>query len=139
MNDQIARTVSPTEASSLILRDQDGGGRGTLRHVGANIVKLFGEQVDIQGAAHQQLWIDRLTSLNQDGFAYAGNVFVAIRITDGGIGREIPFEVGRKVEMQGMFIPADEATAGTNDPGLPVLHFTHRPVGFVVYDGVTYD
>ncbi len=139
MNDQIAQTVSPLSASSLILRNADGSGRGTLRHVGANIVKLFGEQVDIQGAAHQQLWIDRLTSLNQDGFSYAGNVFVAIRITEGGIGQEIPFEEGRKVEMQGMFIPADQATAGPNDPGLPVLHFTHKPVGFVVYDGKTYD
>lgn len=121
------------------LRNPDGTGIGTVRHVGANIVKLFGEHIQLGGAAHQQLWIDRLTSLNQDGFSYPGNVFVAIRITDGGIGQEIPFEVGRKVEMQGMFIPADQATPGTNDPGLPVLHFTHKPVGFVVYDGTTYD
>jgi hypothetical protein len=132
-----ARMTEPMQILPT-LRTPDGTGLGTVRHVGANIVKLFGERIQLEGAAHQQLWIDRLTSLNTDGFAYAGNVFVAIRITDGGIGEEIPFVVGMKVEMQGMYIPANEATPGVNDPGLPVLHFTHKPVGFVMYDGVTY-
>lgn len=122
----------------LVLRNPDGTGRGTLRHVTATVLKLFGERMQVEGAEHQQLWIDGLASLNGDGFSYAGSVFVAIRITDGGIGAEIPFVANTPVEMQGMFIPADEATAGTNDPGLPVLHFTHDPVGFVVYDGKTY-
>jgi hypothetical protein len=39
----------------------------------------------------------------------------------------------------GRLWPADEATAGADDPGLPVLHFTHRPVGFVRYDGEEYE
>ena len=121
------------------LRNPDGTGKGTVRHVGASIVRLFGERIQLAGAAHQQLWIDQLASLDGDGFSYAGDVFVAIRITDGGIGQEIPFVVGTGVAMQGLFIPAEAATPGANDPGLPVLHFTHRPVGFVVYDGKTYD
>ncbi len=122
----------------LRLRNPDASGRGTLRHVSATVAQLFGARVIIEHAEHQQLWIDGLTSLNGDGFSYSGDVFVAIRITDGGIGEDIPFEVGTPVVLQGMFIPADQATAGTNDPGLPVLHFTHAPVGFVIYDGVTY-
>ena len=122
----------------LVLRNPDGSGRGTLRHVAASVSTLFGEPLQAEGAEHQQLWIDELTSLNGDGFSYAGAVFVAIRITGGGIGAEIPFALNTPVEMQGMFIPADEATAGTDDPGLPVLHFTHAPVGFVVYAGKTY-
>ena len=122
----------------LVLRRPDGSGIGTLRHVSATVVRLFGERMRAAGAEHQQLWIDGLASLNGDGFSYAGNVFVAIRITDGGIGAEIPFVANTPVELQGMFIPADQATAGTNDPGLPVLHFTHSPVGFVVYGGKTY-
>ncbi len=131
-------STTPIQPQPLQLRNPDGTGKGTLRHVSATIVKLFGEHIQLAGAAHQQLWIDQLNSLDQDGFAYAGNVFVAIRLTDGGIGAAIPFVAGTGVEMQGMFIPADQATPGANDPGLPVLHFTHKPVGFVVYDGKTY-
>jgi hypothetical protein len=122
----------------LVLRNPDGTGLGTLRHVSATVVKLFGERIQLADAQHQQLWIDKLSSLNGDGFSYAGNVFVAIRITEGGIGQEIPFVANTPVEMQGMFITAAEATPGTNDPGLPVLHFTHDPVGFVIYEGKTY-
>ena len=131
-------TELPPQPSPLILRNADGSGRGTKVHVSATVVKLFGERLAIEDAEHQQLWIDRLTSLDGDGFSYAGNVFVAIRITEGGIGEEIPFVADTPVELQGMFIAADQATPGTNDPGLPVLHFTHSPVGFVVYDGRTY-
>ena len=130
--------TEPPQSSPLILRNPDNSGRGTKVHVSATVAKLFGERLQAEGAEHQQLWIDRLTSLDGDGFSYAGDVFVAIRITEGGIGEEIPFVAGTPVELQGMFIPADQATAGTNDPGLPVLHFTHSPVGFVVYDGKTY-
>ena len=130
--------TEPFQPSRLILRNPDNSGRGTKVHVSATVAKLFGERLQAEGAEHQQLWIDRLTSLDGDGFSYAGDVFVAIRITEGGIGEEIPFVAGTPVELQGMFIPADQATAGTNDPGLPVLHFTHSPVGFVVYDGKTY-
>ena len=122
----------------LQLRNPDASGRGTLCHVSATVAQLFGSRVVIEHAEHQQLWIDGLTSLNDDGFTYSGDVFVAIRITEGGIGEDIPFVTGTPVELQGMFIPADQATAGANDPGLPVLHFTHAPVGFVVYDGKTY-
>ncbi|MBE7212661.1 MAG: hypothetical protein INR65_16725 [Gluconacetobacter diazotrophicus] len=126
-------------AETTRLRRDDGGGRGTLVHVTAQVAKLFGGvRFLADGAEHQQLWVDGLRAVDDGGFGYAGNVFVAIRITEGGIGREIPFVVDTPVELQGMFIPANEAQAGQNDPGLPVLHFTHAPVGFVVYDGVTY-
>lgn len=131
-------TALTDQMPNLVLRNPDGTGAGTLRHVSATVVKLFGDRVRVADAEHQQLWIDSLTSLNGDGFSYAGNVFVAIRITDGGIGQDIPFQPGTPVELQGMFIPAAQATAGVNDPGLPVLHFTHSPVGFVIYDGKTY-
>jgi len=65
-------------------------------------------------------------------------VFVAIRVTEGGIGTDIPFKTDTPVEMQGMFIPADEAEPGPDNEGLPVLHFTHGPVGFVKYNDHIY-
>lgn len=126
------------QAGGMRLRNADGSGRGTLVHVSAQVARLFGERLRAEGAEHQQLWVRNLVSLDGDGFGYPGDVFVAIRITEGGIGKEIPFVADTPVELQGMFIPAAEATPGGNDPGLPVLHFTHAPVGFVVYDGVTY-
>jgi hypothetical protein len=120
------------------LRNPDGSGRGERRHVRANVSRVFPDRYNHDGADHQHIWIDQLVALD-GGENYAGNVFVAIRITEGGVGQDIPFEEGTPVEMQGDWIPADEATPGEDDPGLPVLHFTHRPVGFVRYEGQQYE
>ena len=120
------------------LRNPDGSGRGEVRHVRAVVSRVFPDRSFHDGAEHQHIWIDQVEALDQ-GDDYAGNVFVAIRVTEGGIGRDIPFEDGAPVEMQGDWIPAEEARPGEDDPGLPVLHFTHRPVGFVRYDGEMYE
>ncbi len=120
------------------LRASDGSGRGELRHVSATVSRVFPDRYNHDGAEHQHIWIAQLQALD-GGNDYAGNVFVAIRITEGGIGQDIPFETGAPVEMQGDWIPADQATAGDDDPGLPVLHFTHRPIGFVRYEGEEYE
>ena len=120
------------------LRNQDGSGRGVKRHVRATVSKTFPDRVSHDGAEHQHLWIDNLQALDGGG-DYAGNVFVAVRITEGGIGTDIPFVVGTPVELQGMFIPADQAEPGPDNQGLPVLHFTHHPVGFIVYDDRRYE
>jgi hypothetical protein len=120
------------------LRNSDGSGRGEVRHVRATVSRVFPDRYSHDGAEHQHIWIDQLQALD-GGSDYAGNVFVAIRITEGGVGQAIPFQDGTPVEMQGDWIPANEATAGEDDPGLPVLHFTHRPVGFVRYEGREYE
>jgi hypothetical protein len=122
----------------LHLRTSDGAGRGEVRHINATVSRVFPDRYSHDGAEHQHIWVDQVQALD-GGNDYAGNVFVAIRITEGGVGQDIPFEDGTPVEMQGDWIPADEATAGEDDPGLPVLHFTHRPVGFVRYDGKEYE
>lgn len=122
----------------LHLRKPDGSGRGALRHVAAVVSKVFPDRFNHDGAEHQHVWIDDVTGLD-GGPGYDGNVFVAIRVTQGGIGHDIPFAEGTPIELQGDWIPADEATAGQDDPDLPVLHFTHKPVGFVRYQGQQYD
>src|ERR1700745_2514518 len=114
------------------LRNADGSGRGEVRHVSATVSRVFPDRYNHDGAEHQHIWIDQLQALD-GGADYSGNVFVAIRITEGGVGEDIPFEEGQPVEMQGDWIPAGQATAGQDDPGLPVLHFTHPPVWFVIY------
>jgi len=120
------------------LRNADGSGRGDVRHVSAAVARVFPDRYAHDGAEHQHIWIDGLKALD-NGEDYDGDVFVAIRITQGGVGQDIPFAEGAEVEMQGDWIPAEQATAGQDDPNLPVLHFTHRPVGFVVYQGETYE
>ena len=120
------------------LRKPDNTGRGEKRHVEAVVSKLFPDRVAHDGAEHQHVWIDNLKALD-DGADYPGNVFVAIRVTEGGIGTDIPFEVGQAVELQGLFIPADQAEPVQDNEGLPVLHFTHKPVGFITYDGQEYE
>ena len=119
------------------LRNPDGSGRGDKRHVVAVVSKVFPERVAHDGAEHQHIWIDSLKALD-GGADYAGDVFVAIRVTEGGIGTDIPFQENTPVELQGMLIPADQAEPGPDNAGLPVLHFTHRPVGFVKYGGKEY-
>ena len=74
------------------------------------VSKVFPDRVSHDGAEHQHIWIDDLQALD-GGSDYAGNVFVAFRVTEGGIGTDVPFEVRKPVEMQGMFIPADQAGA----------------------------
>jgi len=120
------------------LRNADGTGRGEKRHFEATVSKVFPDRVVHDGAEHQHIWINELHALDGGG-DYEGNVFVAIRVTEGGIGTDIPFEVRTPVEMQGLFIPAGQAEPGPDNAGLPVLHFTHRPVGFVEYEGERYE
>ena len=120
------------------LRNTDGSGRGKTRHVSATVSRVFPDRVAHDGAEHQHIWVDALQALD-GGEDYEDDVFVAIRVTDGGIGTDIPFEEGTPVELQGMFIPADQAEPGQDNEGLPVLHFTHRPVGFVKYEGHVYE
>jgi hypothetical protein len=120
------------------LRTPDGEGKGVKRHVKAIVSKVFPDRYDHDGAEHQHIWIGDVQPLD-GGAAVDGDVFVAIRVTDGGVGADIPFEVGAPVEMQGMLIPADEAYPGPDNNRMPVLHFTHRPVGFVTYGGKTYE
>ncbi len=120
------------------LRNPDGSGRGEKRHVSATVSRVFPDRVSHDGAEHQHIWIDALQALD-GGADYDDDVFVAIRVTEGGIGTDIPFEQGTSVEMQGLLIPAARAEPGPDNEGLPVLHFTHRPVGFVKYEGETYE
>jgi hypothetical protein len=123
---------------TMHLRNPDGSGRGEERHVSATVSKVFPDRATHDGAEHQHIWVDQLQALD-GGVNYQGNVFVAIRITEGGIGQDIPFEPETPVELQGMFIPANQAESGEDNPGLPVLHFTHHPVGFVIYEGERYE
>lgn len=128
------RPRGPLAHQELALYD-DGQAKGTLRHVLATISKVFPDIYCHDGAEYQHLWIDHLDVLD-GGSDIDGEVFVAVRIGSDGLDCDIPFLLHDSVEIKGLFI------AGEDDgdrSALPVLHCTHRPDGFVIYDDVTYE
>jgi hypothetical protein len=76
--------------------------------------------------------------------AMAPLVFVALRFGDrDGLNHPIRgLHPGQPIELQGEYIDSGHAYPTQDNEGhppLPVLHFTHHPVGYVVYDGQRYD
>ena len=65
------------------------------------VSKVFPDRVSRDGAEHQHIWIDDLQAPD-GGLDCAGNVFVAIRVTEGGIGTDIPFEVISKAQVMAL-------------------------------------
>jgi hypothetical protein len=101
------------------------------------------EQVEESKHGHQHLLINQIQILdieNGDPSTVTDEIFVAIRYGDGnGLPEPIPgLEAGQPIELQGVYIPADEAYPSEDNPGDPVIHFTHHPLGFVIYQGKLY-
>lgn len=46
-------TALTDQMPNLVFRNPDGTGAGTLRHVSATVVKLFGDRVRVADAEHQ--------------------------------------------------------------------------------------
>jgi len=53
-----------------------------------------------------------------------------------GLPRELPLAVGETIDVQGVYIPKEQAY-GTKHRWA-VIHFTHAPCGFATIDGTTY-
>ncbi|CAH2903017.1 MAG: unnamed protein product [uncultured Paraburkholderia sp.] len=97
------------------------------------------------GANHQHMVIkiDKVLKFEGGTQNLVGiEVFVAVRFGDNeGLSEEIPgLQAGQPIEVQGEYIPEASAypTDDNSDPVLPVLHFTHHPVGYVRYAGQYY-
>lgn len=67
---------------------------------------------------------------------------MAVRFGDSeGLDAEIPdLTVGNPIEIQGEYIDVAGVypTQDNENPVLPVLHYTHHPVGFLKYEGTYY-
>jgi hypothetical protein len=116
-----------------------------LACVQGTISKVFPSPDNHHGANHQHLVIKIDKVLKFDGGTQdlAGTeVFVAVRFGDNeGLAEEIPgLRAGQPIEAQGEYIPEASAypTEDNSNPVLPVLHFTHHPVGYVRYAGQYY-
>ena len=116
-----------------------------LACVQGTIVKVFASPENHHGANHQHfvIKIDQVLKFEGGVQNLVGTeVFVAVRFGDNeGLAQEIPgLQAGQPIEAQGEYIPEASAypTADNVNPVLPVLHFTHHPVGYVKYEGQYY-
>lgn len=112
-------------------------------HVAATIKNYEGIATDHTGATHQHLiiTIDKVLDIHGgDASIVKGDAFVAIRFGDNlGLKSEIPgLAEGQPIEMQGEYIDANHAYPSTGNPGDAVIHFTHHPVGYILYQGQKY-
>jgi hypothetical protein len=122
--------------------------RSSSRHVQtlAGIVAEWNpEDQDQDGAMHQILimQVDDLVDVGRGAPrpSQGDLIYVVIRYGDQeGLPEPIPGIVpGDGITARGVFIPADEAYQQSPEGKFGVLHFTHRPLGWVEYRGKRYE
>jgi hypothetical protein len=112
-------------------------------HVKA-VIKKVEPEVKVQGVSHYHLLIHRIEVLAIEGAdrsIVSDEAFCAIRYGDDlGISEPIPgLQEGNPIELQGEYIDANHAYPSIGNPGDPVIHFTHHPIGYVIYAGKRYE
>ncbi len=113
--------------------------RGTVAHV-------FAAPGHHHGANHQHFTVkvdEVLKVEGTDAASIGPKIFVAVRFGDDeGLDHEIEnLRADTPIELQGEYVDSAEAYKtedNDGDPPLPVLHFTHHPVGYVIYEGEHY-
>lgn len=140
----------PNRANTILRHHRFSHSLGApLAHVKGTVATVFPGPGNHHGANHQHFTveIDEVVSLEGASFDQADllhqTVFVAVRFGDDeGLDSEIPdLAANAPIELQGEYIAAASAyPTQDNDgnPPLPVLHFTHHPVGFIIYAGQHY-
>jgi len=97
---------------------------------------------DLKGEEHQHFYIDLEEVLEGDPRLVDNNkIFVAARYGDvEGFPEPIPNIIpGEPIIIKGKFVPASKAYTTEDNPGYPVLHFTHHPLGYIIYDGAKHE
>jgi hypothetical protein len=109
------------------------------------IIKRVEEDGESASGMHQHLLVNQIVVIDIKGGTnpsiVSNEAFVAIRYGDAeGIPDRIAyFAEGQPIELQGEYVDENHAHKGIGNPGDPVIHFTHHPLGFVVYQGVRYE
>lgn len=97
---------------------------------------------DLKGTMHQHFYISINEVLEGDKKLIDNNtVFVAVHYGDeDGLKDPVPnLQPGRPIVIKGKFVPTSQAYRSDDNPGYPVLHYTHHPIGYIVYEGTTYE
>ena len=121
---------------------EENSAKGPLVHIQGTIVAVLSEGEGIDGGKHQHLQVEvdqTLEIQGGNGDIDGQRLFLAIRFGDPeGLPSPIPdLEAQHPIEAQGEYIDAmrAEPTTDNRNPVLPVLHFTHHPYGFIIYNG----
>jgi hypothetical protein len=119
---------------------------GPVVHVMAVISKVYPD-AEAKGAMHHHFYV-RINQLISIKGADPSVVemdkehFIAVRYGDQ-LGIQEPIQglaEGQPIELQGEYIDENHVyTSPDNREGAPCIHFTHRPVGFVIYHGKEYE
>lgn len=117
--------------------------KAPIVHIKA-IIKQVEKDVQVHGVCHQHLLINQIHVIEIHGASkslVSDEAFVAIRYGDRlGLRKPVPGLInGQEIELQGEYIDKNHAYHSIGNPGDPVIHFTHHPVGYVMYHGVRYE
>jgi hypothetical protein len=131
---------SPQRDGSLPAPPKDD--RGIIVRV-RGVIQQVEPDVESHGVHHHHLLVGQIEVLkvwNGTQQEVGDEVFVSIRFDDSlGLPGPIPdLKAGQPIELQGRYIPKNEAYPSVGNPGDPVIHETHHPFGYVVYDGQLY-
>lgn len=110
--------------------------------VQGTIEKVLDDDLDYRGGRHQRLFV-RVTKVLDDPdnarLPRNDNCFVAIRYGDrDGLAQRIQSldgAAGKQIEIRGRYIPSDPKN--TKAPSA-VIHFTHKPIGYIRFANKTY-
>jgi hypothetical protein len=117
-----------------------------LAHVKGTVVTVFAGPGNHHGANHQHFTLSVSTVVSLEGANFSPEtlvgqtIFVAVRFGDNeGLDSEIPgLAENTPIEVQGEYVSSAAAYPTQDNDGNPALHFTHHPVGFVLYEGHYY-
>jgi len=104
----------------------------------------YEEEDQDESGAHHQVFIVEVESVTpapgRSGLAPGQRLYVVIRYGDSqGLEEAIPgIAEGKPVEVQGVYVTPEEAYDQGDGLQLGVIHFTHRPVGWVKFEGRRY-
>jgi hypothetical protein len=111
--------------------------------IAAVITRYDADEQDDEGALHQIIAV-RVTDVVEVPrgvvVAQGDEVRVIIRYGDSqGLPERIADPTpGEPIEVCGVFIPAESAYTRPDEAPMDLIHFTHRPLGWVKYRGRTY-
>ncbi|MDB5085670.1 MAG: kumamolysin-As precursor-like protein [Bacilli bacterium] len=119
-----------------------GSAQHPVVHLQAVIKQVELDQ-NIHGVHHHHLLIESIHLLKTQGTVpqnLGNEVFIAIRYGDHlGLPGPIPgLKAGQQIELQGEYIDKNHVYPSIGNPGDPVIHYTHHPIGFVIYEGNKY-
>lgn len=112
--------------------------------VAGKIAEVNPDDQDTEGVLHQifTVRVDKVLEDRQNSGVAAGQVVtIAIRYGDGaGMREPIPgLAEGAPIEVCGVYVRAEDAYAQPDGERNPVIHFTHRPLGWIEYHGQRYE